>query len=57
MAKKEKVKKDSQLLIRINSDQRDAFLQTCDELDTSAAREVRRFIKQFLKDHETKKES
>ncbi|NUY55799.1 MULTISPECIES: hypothetical protein [Salinivibrio] len=57
MAKKEKVKKDSQLLIRINSEQRDAFLQTCDELDTSAAREVRRFIKQFLKDHETKKES
>ncbi|WP_199877908.1 hypothetical protein [Salinivibrio sp. MA427] len=57
MAKKEKVKKDSQLLIRINREQRDAFLQTCDDLDTSAAREVRRFIKQFLKDHETKKES
>lgn len=57
MAKKEKVKKDSQLLIRINSEQRDAFLQKCDELDTSAAREVRRFIKQFLKDHEVKKES
>ncbi|WBA13185.1 MULTISPECIES: hypothetical protein [Salinivibrio] len=57
MAKKEKAKKDSQLLIRINSEQRDAFLEACDELDTSAAREIRRFIKQFLKDHETNKSS
>ncbi|WP_167369490.1 hypothetical protein [Salinivibrio sharmensis] len=57
MAKKEKTKKDSQLLIRINSEQRDAFLAACDELDTSAAREIRRFIKQFLKDHETNKSS
>ncbi|WP_164831540.1 hypothetical protein [Salinivibrio socompensis] len=57
MAKKEKVKKDSQLLIRISSEQRDAFLQACEELDTSAAREVRRFIKQFLKDHEVNNES
>ncbi|WP_167369758.1 MULTISPECIES: hypothetical protein [Salinivibrio] len=57
MAKKEKTKKDSQLLIRINSEQRDAFLEACDELDTSAAREIRRFIKQFLKDHETNKSS
>ncbi|SIO33773.1 hypothetical protein [Salinivibrio sp. ES.052] len=57
MAKKEKNNKDSQLLIRISSEQRNAFVQACEESDTSAAREIRRFIKQFLKDHETKKES
>ncbi|OOF20147.1 hypothetical protein BZJ17_14005 [Salinivibrio sp. IB574] len=57
MTKKEKRKKDSQLLIRINSEQRDAFLSKCEDLDTSAAREIRRFIKQFLKEHEEKKSS
>lgn len=43
-------KKDSQLLIRINSAERDAFVALCEELDTSAAREVRRFIRTFLKE-------
>ncbi|QIR08019.1 hypothetical protein [Salinivibrio costicola] len=57
MTKKEKSKKDSQLLIRINSEQRDTFLSKCEDLDTSAAREIRRFIKQFLKEHEEKKSS
>lgn len=44
-------KKDTQLLIRINSAERDAFVSLCDELDTSAAREIRRFIRAFLKEH------
>ena len=35
--------KDSQLLIRINSAERDEFISLCEELDTSAAREVRKF--------------
>nr|WP_320049670.1 hypothetical protein [uncultured Desulfuromonas sp.] len=50
--KKRKKKKDSQLLIRINSEERDHFMALCDELDTSAAREIRRFIKTFIKQHE-----
>lgn len=41
-------KKDSQLLIRINTAERDQFVALCDELDTSAAREIRRFIRRFV---------
>lgn len=46
-------KKDSQLVIRLNGEVRDRFVMLCDELDTSAAREIRRFINKFLKEHET----
>jgi len=49
--RKKKVKKDSQLIIRINGEQRDRFVSLCDELDTSAAREIRRFIKEFITSH------
>lgn len=45
---RKKKKKDSQLVIRINSEDRDCFVALCDELDTSAAREIRRFIKGFI---------
>ncbi len=44
-------KKDSQLVIRINGEMRDRFLALCDDLDTSAAREIRTFIKSFLRKH------
>ena len=47
-----KTKKDSQLVIRLHREERDRFVELCDELDTSAAREIRRFIKSFLKDHD-----
>ena len=50
--KEKKKKKDSQLLIRISSSERDAFIQLCDELDTSAARELRKFIRSFIKKHQ-----
>ena len=43
--------KDSQLVIRINKKERDEFVSLCDELDTSAAREIRRFIRDFIKEH------
>ena len=46
--KKKPPKKDSQLLIRINSEERDAFIALCEDLDTSAAREIRRFIRGFV---------
>ena len=48
---KKRTKKDSQLVIRINGDQREQFVELCDDLDTSAAREIRRFIGEFLKEH------
>ena len=50
-SKPKKNKKDSQLIIRINGDERDQFVALCDELDTSAAREIRRFIREFLQEH------
>lgn len=40
-------KKDSQLVIRINGTERDEFVDLCEALDTSAAREIRRFIREF----------
>ena len=52
--RKKKHKKDSQLIIRIKSEERDQFVELCDELDTSAAREIRHFIRGFLKKHNTK---
>lgn len=43
--------KDSQLVIRIKGSERDQFVKLCDQLDTSAAREIRRFIRDFLKEY------
>ena len=54
--KKKKKKKDSQLIIRLQKTDRDAFVELCDELDTSAAREIRRFINGFLKEHAPSKD-
>ena len=48
---KKKAKHDSQLVIRIKKSERDRFVALCDELDTSAAREIRRFIRRFLAEH------
>lgn len=50
--KKKKPKKDAQLVLRLNSSLRDRFMDACEDLDTSAAREVRKFIKRFLKRYE-----
>lgn len=49
--KAKKKKKDSQLVIRIGGKERDVFVSLCDELDTSAAREIRRFIRDFVDEH------
>ena len=49
MGRKEKKKKDAQFVLRLNKDLRDRFVDACQDLDTSAAREVRRYIKRFLK--------
>ncbi len=52
--RKKSNQKDSQLVIRINGQERDRFVALCDELDSSAAREIRKFIKAFVKEHEAK---
>lgn len=49
--KKKPKQKDSQLVIRINKKERDQFVDLCDELDTSAAREIRQFIRAYINKH------
>ena len=51
--KKKKRKKDAQLVLRLNKELRDRFVEACQDLDTTSAREVRRFIKRFLKKYES----
>lgn len=36
-------------MLRVDRELRDEFIEICKELDTSAAREIRRFIKQFIR--------
>jgi len=48
---RDKKKKDSQLVIRISGKERETFVSLCDDLDTSAAREIRRFIRDFIQEH------
>ena len=51
--KKEKSDKDKdrevKLVVRIEAGLRDAFIEACQDVDTTASREVRRFIRDFLK--------
>ncbi len=49
--KKKSGKKNSQLVLRLNEEERDTFVQLCQDLDTSAAREIRHFIRRFIKEH------
>ncbi|WP_375749840.1 hypothetical protein [Vibrio sp. HN007] len=54
--KSDQNKKDSQLIIRINGQQRDEFVALCEDLDTSAAREIRHFIKRFVAENKESEE-
>ncbi|WP_397541702.1 hypothetical protein [Roseovarius salis] len=49
--KKKPGKKDSQLILRLDKGERDEFISLCKEMDTTAAREIRRFIRDFVKTH------
>lgn len=53
MAKKgdDKDRKDSQLILRLDKKQRDEFVKLCKDMDTTAAREIRHFIRKFLKEN------
>ena len=45
---KKRVKKNKQLVIRLSEEERDRFVSLCYDMDTSAAREIRKFIKRFI---------
>lgn len=40
--------KESQLVIRLDKELRDQFVAACKDVDTSASREIRRFMKNYL---------
>jgi len=46
---KSRSKKDSQLILRLDKKERDAFVDLCKDMDTTAAREIRGFIRKFMK--------
>ena len=48
MVKDKKKKRDSQLVIRIHKEERDAFVELCESLDTSASREIRAFMREYV---------
>ena len=50
--KKKSKNKDGQLIIRISKDERKAFVDLCEDLDTTAAREIRLFIRRFVSEHD-----
>lgn len=52
--RKKSSRKSSQLVIRLERKERDAFVALCDELDTSAAREIRHFMRKFVEKHQGK---
>ena len=43
--------KDSQLVLRLEKNERDEFVALCKTMDTSAAREIRKFIRDFIKEN------
>ena len=50
--KKSKGKKEAHLVIRLDKDLRDKFVAACQDVDTSASREIRRFMKNYLAHYE-----
>lgn len=42
---------DAQLTIKLPKALRDAFAQTCQQNDTTASREIRTFMRDYLKRH------
>ena len=45
------MKKDDTLLIKISKDDKKTFIEMCKHDDTTASREVRSFIKRYIKMH------
>lgn len=51
MSKSKNKKKSSQMIIRVEKHEKDHFQNICTEMDTSAARELRRFMREFVATH------
>lgn len=45
------MKKDSEILVKCNRDVKKEFISLCKEIDTTASREIRRFMQQFIKEN------
>lgn len=43
--------KNDQLLVKINKDVKKKFIEMCEIEDTSASREVRKFIEKFIEEN------
>lgn len=48
---KAKARKSSQLVLRVEKPMKEAFIAVCESLDSSAGREVRRFMQDFIASH------
>ena len=44
--------KNDQLLIKINKEDKKKFIKLCERDDTSASREIRKFIERYVNEHE-----
>lgn len=45
------MKKDDTILVKCNKEMKKEFISLCKEVDTSASREIRRFMQQFIKEN------
>tara|TARA_E500000178_G_scaffold339213_1_gene380377 strand:- start:7408 stop:7596 length:189 start_codon:yes stop_codon:yes gene_type:complete len=43
-------RKDSTLLIKVNKEEKKKFIALCELNDSSASREIRRFMKEYIND-------
>lgn len=43
--------KDGQLLIKIDKEMKKQFIELCEEEDTTASQEIRKFIKRYIKEN------
>jgi len=48
------MKKDAQLMIKLDKDLKKDFNKLCKELDTSASREIRHMMRDFVEKHKGK---
>jgi len=46
------MKKDDNILVKINKEQKKKFIECCKLNDTSASHEIRQYIKKYLEDCE-----
>lgn len=49
------MKKDAQLMIKLDKELKKEFNHLCKDLDTSASREIRHFMREFVEKHTKKK--